>query len=74
MEIAGRHKQVVSPLEAQARAAIFAFQPRRIPRYAFELLTFGSPGFADFVKHKVLQQRDLAPVETSKPPSAQASA
>jgi glycosyltransferase involved in cell wall biosynthesis len=67
LEIAGRHKQVVSPLKAKARAARFALQPRRVPRYAFELLTFASPGLADFVKHKVLQLRDLAPVEAKFP-------
>jgi glycosyltransferase involved in cell wall biosynthesis len=73
-EIAGRHKQVVSPLKVRARAAAFALQRRRLPRYAFELLTFVFPGLASYVKHKLLQRRDLAPVETSEPPSAQASA
>jgi glycosyltransferase involved in cell wall biosynthesis len=74
MEIAGRHKQVVSPLKARARVTAFALHPRRVPRYAFELLTFVSPGLADFVKHKVLQRRDLAPVETSESVSVEASA
>jgi glycosyltransferase involved in cell wall biosynthesis len=63
MEIAGRHKQVVSPLKVRAGAAAFALQPRRIPRYGFELLTFVSPRLADFVKYKVLKRRDMAPVE-----------
>jgi glycosyltransferase involved in cell wall biosynthesis len=73
LEIAGRHKQVVSPLRARAQAAAFLLQPGKLPRYAFELLTFASPPLAYFLKHKVLQQRDLAPVETNKSASAQAS-
>lgn len=73
-EIAGRHKQVVSPLKARARAAAFALQPRRLPRYAFELLTFASPRLAGFLKHRVLHRRDLAPVETDESPSARAPA
>jgi glycosyltransferase involved in cell wall biosynthesis len=74
MEIAGRHKAVVAPLRARARVAAFALQPKRMRRYAFELLTFVSPRSADFVKHKLLQLRDRAPVELKESTSARASA
>jgi glycosyltransferase involved in cell wall biosynthesis len=74
MEIAGRHKDVVPPPRARACVAAFALQPKRMRRYAFELLTFVSPRSADFVKHKLLQLRDLAPVESNKSPSARVSA
>jgi glycosyltransferase involved in cell wall biosynthesis len=76
-EIAGRHRDVVSPGRARARAAAYSLQPRKLHRYGFELLTFAFPGFADFFKHRVLQQRDAPPVETAKqraPSNVQASA
>ncbi len=63
LEIASRHKDIASPPKVRARAMSFILQPRRFPRYAFELLTYTSPGFAQFVKHKLLQRGDLAPIE-----------
>lgn len=73
LEIAGRHRQAASPTRLRAHAAAFLLRPARLPRYAFELLTFASPKLAHVLKHKVLQLRDLPPVVASKASGGQVS-
>ncbi|KJS35144.1 MAG: hypothetical protein VR74_17410 [Hyphomonas sp. BRH_c22] len=56
-EIAGRHRDVVSPVRARAALARFAFRPFQIGRYLLDLIRYVSPSMGARLKRWVAGPR-----------------